>query len=268
MQATQKMPGIEAMRPFDSCVTLGRVVDSGCPQCLPTAERVLEMMDRYKVAEALVHDHHARLVYPIEHGNRRLMEAVKGHPRLHPCWVLEPPKKPGRDAAKPMVDEMLAAGVRAARLRVKRVSSLTWLWDGLCAELEAHRVPCFLDFGEVSTLGNPGDADVNNLHKIALAHPELPMILSHIMGGLGLHPAVIPMMHRCPNVYLDIAGILEYWREVAREISPKRVLFATGAPFTDPGILISNVQYARRLTEADKRLIYGDNLRRLLEEVR
>ena len=267
MDATEKMPDIKAMRPFDSCVTLGRVIDPRCPECLPTAESVLMMMDRYRTAEALVHEHHARLVYPIEHGNRRLMEAIKGQLRLHPVWVLEPPKKPGRDAAKPMVEEMLAAGVRVARLRMKRVSTLPWLWDGLCAELETHRVPCFLDFGDLSTKGYPSETAVENIRQIALAHPELPMILSHIMGGLGLHPAVIPLMHRVDNVYLDIAGILEYWREVARDISPERVLFATGAPFTDPGILISNVQYARRLDEKQKAMIYGDNLRRLMEGV-
>ena len=65
------------------------------------------MMDRYGIAEALVHDHHARLIYPRRDGNRRLMEAVKGQPRLHPTWVIEPPKEPGRGPAAALVGEML-----------------------------------------------------------------------------------------------------------------------------------------------------------------
>jgi len=100
-----------------------------------------------------------------------------------------------------------------------------------------------------------------------LAHPRLPLILSHVMGGLGVHYAVVPLIRRVPNVYLDIAGILEYWRTVAYEVGAERVLFATGVPFTDTGILVSNVQYDPRLNLHQKKMICGDNLRRLLENV-
>jgi len=226
------------------------------------------MMDRYQIAEALVHDHHARLVYPREDGNRRLLDAIKGQPRLHPVWVIEPPKQPGKDAANALVEEMLDAGVRAARLPMKRIPPMPWLWDDLCMALEEHRVPCFLDFGEVSTMGDLRGGDVTGVREIALAHPELPMVLSHVMGGLGIHPAVVPLIRRVNNLYIDICGILEYWREVAREVLPERVLFSTGAPFFDPGVLIANVQYARKLDEKAKALIYGDNLRWLLGVVR
>lgn len=268
MKAATKMPDIQDLRPFDSCVTLGTVVHPQCPHCLPTAEAVLEMMDHYCIAEALVHEHHARSVYPREHGNRRLLEKVAGRPRLHPVWVIEPPKEPGRDAAKALVGAMLEAGVRVARLPMKVIPPLQWLWEDLCTVLEEHRVPCFLDFGEVSSRGALTDHDVNGIRDIALAHPELPLILSHIMGGLGVHPAVVPLIRRTRNLHIDICGILEFWREVATQVGPERVLFATGAPFTDPGILISNVQYAHEIDEQAKKMIYGDNLRGLVGEVR
>ena len=71
-----------------------------------------------------------------------------------------------------------------------------------------------------------------------------------------------------PNVHIDVQGILEFWREVARDAGPERVLFSTGAPFSDPGLYVSNLQYARHLDEDAKRLICGDNLRRLMEGVR
>jgi predicted TIM-barrel fold metal-dependent hydrolase len=268
MKAVVKMPHILDLRPFDSCVTLGTVVYTGCPRCLPTAEDVLEMMDRYHIAEALIHEHHARSTYPREHGNRRLLDAVKGEPRLYPVWVIEPPKQPGRDAAGGLVEEMLEAGVRVARLPMKVIPPLHWLWEDLCAVLEEHHIPCFLDFGDVSTKGTLTDNDVNGIRDIALAHPELPLILSHIMGGLGVHPGVVPLVRRLKNLYIDICGILEYWREVACNVGPERVLFASGAPFTDPGILISNVQYAHEVDERAKKMIYGDNLRRLMGQVR
>ena len=268
MQAISKMPDILDMRPFDTCVTLGSIVHSKYPHCLPTAETVLAMMDRYHVAEALGHEHHARLVHPREHGNQRLLHAVNGWPRLHPVWVIEPPKRPGRDTARALVEDMLTAGVCVARLPMKAIPPFLWLWNDLCAALEEHRVPCFLDFGDVNTTGNLTSQDVNGIRDIALAHPELPLILSHIMGGLGVHPAVVPLIKRVNNLYIDICGILEFWREVAREVGPERVVFATGAPFTDPGILISNVQYAHEVDEEAKKMIYGDNLRRLMVQVR
>ncbi len=268
MRATNKAPDLEGLRPFDSCVSLGRVVTGGVPESFTSAEELLATMDRYCIAESLVHDHHARLIHPREHGNRRLLEAVRGHPRLHPCWVIEPPKRPGRDAARALVGEMLDAGVRAVRLPMKALPPLPWVWEDLCAELEEHRVPAFLDFGEARTLGELSDSDVRGVWEISRAHPELPVILSGVFGGLGVHPAVVPAIRRLPNLYLDTAGILDYWREVAREAGPERVLFFTGAPFADPGIYISNVQYARGLDEDAKRRISGDNLRRLLGGVR
>jgi predicted TIM-barrel fold metal-dependent hydrolase len=79
-----------------------------------------------------------------------------------------------------------------------------------------------------------------------------------------VHPGVAYLIRRVPNLYQDIGGILEYWRETARDAGPERVLFASGMPFTDAGILVSNVQYARGLSAAEKRMICGDNLRRLL----
>jgi predicted TIM-barrel fold metal-dependent hydrolase len=182
---------------------------------------------------------------------------------------LEPPLQPGHPAAEALVSDMLAAGVRVARLRLRAKGALPWLWEDLCAALEAHCVPCFFDFGPLeSTLGDLTDHDVDALRAITLDHPQLPIILSHVMGGLGVHPAMAYLIRRVPNLYLDISGILEYWRNVAYEVGPDRVLFATGMPFTDPGILVSNVQYARRLDESAKRMICGDNLRRLLGGVK
>jgi hypothetical protein len=269
VQAASKVPAVRDLRLFDSCVTVGRVVLAGCPECFADAAAVLAMMDRYDIAEALVHDHHARVLHPRANGNRRVLDLVRGQPRLHPVWVIEPPKLPGSGPVQAMVEEMLAVGVRAARLRMRPIPPLAWLWEDLCTVLEEHRVPCFVDFGSAAgTRGDLTDTDIDGLRDLVCAHPALPLILSHHMGGLGIHCAVIPLVLRTPNLYIDITGILEFWREVARTIGPERVLFATGAPFTDPGILVANVQYAEELDESAKRLICGDNLRRLLAAVR
>lgn len=266
MEATAVMPGLQELQLFDSCVTLGRFTGE---TCIATVDELLTLMDRYAIAEALVHEYHARNTYPLATGNQRVLELIRQQPRLHPVWVIEPPLKPGQAAAEQVVSEMLEAGVRAARLPMRNKGMLPWVWEDLLAALETHRVPCFLDFGGMdSTLGELSDGDVDALCAMTLAHPDLPMVLSHVMGGLGIHPAVSYLMRHVPNLYMDITGILEYWRTAAVDLGPERVLFATGMPFVDPGILISNVQYAHELDTHAKRLICGDNLRRLLGGVR
>ena len=262
MESSPGMPGLKELNLFDSCVTLGRFTG---PNCISGAGELLEIMDRYCIAEALVHDYHARVIYPIENGNRRLLESIRGHTRLHAVWVVEPPLQPGAEAAFKVVAEMLANGVRAARIRPRAKGSLAWLWHDLLGALEAHRLPCFLDFGTIeTTLGEMSDVDLDAVRAMAVQHPGLPLILSHLMSGSGLHPAVPYLLRRVPNLYLDITGILEFWRTAAADIGPERILFATGMPFTDPGILVSNVQYALDLDGMAKRLICGGNLRRLL----
>jgi len=261
-----KIPSLKELKLFDSCVTLGKFTGGNC---IGSVDQLLSIMDRYYIEEALVHDYHARTVYPIEHGNQRLMRAIINNPRLHPVWVLEPPVFPGRKSADKIVNELLDSGVRAVRLRLNTKGLFSWVWDDLLTVLEYHRIPCFLDFGtQTTTQGTLYDHDVDNLHIIIQKHPDLPLILSHVMGGLGVHPAAIYLVYRSKNLYLDVTGILEYWRTVACDIRPELVLFASGMPFTDPGILVSNVQYALDLDEKAKKMISGDNLRRLLGGVR
>ena len=274
MRATREAPHIKDLRLFDSCVTLGRMARAGTPMWL-TSENILGVMDKYDIAEALVHHTEARMTYPRSEGNSRLLKEISRMPRLHPVWVLEPPATPDAKAARGMVAEMLAAGVKVARLMMGVAPPLHWLWKDLCEALEEQQVPCFLDFAPTeyqppygSTLGNPDDRAVHQLREICLAHPELPMVLSHVSGGLGIAYSVLPLMRQVPNLHLDTTGIMYHWRKVAAELGPQRVLFASGMPFYDPAILVSNVQYAHEIEGVAKRKICGDNLRRLMEVVR
>jgi predicted TIM-barrel fold metal-dependent hydrolase len=270
MQPARRIPDIGQLGLFDSCVTLGRLCVGGVVESL-TADNVLAVMDKHDIAEALVHANEARLVRPRMRGNRRLLEQIEGLDRLHPVWVLEPSRRPDRAGARHMVEEMLAAGVRAARLMMGHAPPFHWIWRDLCEALEAHRVPCLLDFAPVrsaTTQCVPDSLMLDRLLEICLAHRQLPMILSHHSGGLGLAWPTVPLMHRAPNVLIDTTGVVDYWRTVAARLGPRRVVFATGMPVYDPATFVGNVQYDEHLGAEAKRLICGDNLRRLLEGVR
>jgi len=270
MRATTPRPNITDLKLLDSCVALGRPCMRGVPEYL-TAENVLAVMDKYDIAEALVHSNEARLIHPRRRGNEQLLKAVAGSERLHPVWVLAPSARPDPIGAGRLVEEMLSAGVRAARLMMGHVPPLHWMWQGLCEALEAHRVPCLLDFSpqRQAATHTPGEAIlIDKLREICLAHPELPMILSHLSGGLGVAQPTIPLICRAANLRIDTTGVVDYWRTVARDLGPDRVVFATGMPFYEPATFVSNVQYDEALDPQAKRLICGDNLRRLMEAVR
>jgi len=273
LQSQPNMPHIADLRLFDSCVTIGRVTRADTPIWL-TAENILDVMDQHDIAEALVTDNEARLTTPRDIGNRRLLTAIEGMARLHPVWALEPPRRPDPKAARGMVEEMLAAGVRVARLMMGFAPPLHWMWKDLCEALEEHRVPCLLDFAwpaygnpHGSTQGNPDVNAVHHLRDIVLAHPGLPMILSHVSGGLGIAYPILPLMRRVPNLHIDITSIVDYWRRVVKELGPERVFFGTGMPLYDPATFVSNIQYARGLDTDAKRRMCGDNLRVLMEAV-
>ena len=80
MRAVGKMPDIQALALFDSCVTLGRLASPAVQQCL-TVENVLAVMDAHDIAEAMVHSNEARLIRPRQRGNERLLRQIAGPDR-------------------------------------------------------------------------------------------------------------------------------------------------------------------------------------------
>ncbi len=79
---------------------------------LHTADELLEEMDHYDIAEALVVDSLSRENHPYD-GNRRVLEATAGRPRLHPAWAALPP---GTDE-QPAPAELAGADAKAPRRR-------------------------------------------------------------------------------------------------------------------------------------------------------
>ena len=126
MRAAEKMPDIRSLSLFDSCVTLGGGPARGVEAVL-TGEGAVAVMDRHGIAEALVCSGEARLVHPRRRGNDRLLRDIAGNGRLHPAWVLTPPDRPDPAGARSLVDEMVSAGVRAARLMMGHVPPLRWI---------------------------------------------------------------------------------------------------------------------------------------------
>jgi hypothetical protein len=262
---------IADLRLFDTCVTLGEM---GAGVRSLTIDNVLAVMDKHDIAEALVINNEARIRYPRSIENRRLLELTARIDRLHPVWALDPIGDPDLPTARGIVEEMLDAGVRVARLMMGVAPPLLWLWDNLLTALEERRIVCLLDFVDTgvhalaSTQSVPDSLAIDGLRDVCRAHPDLPMILSHVSGGLGLSYPTLTLIRRVPNLHIDTTCIVDYWRVVLREVGPARVFFATGMPFYDPSMVVSMIQYANDVALRDQKAICGGNIRGLLEAVR
>lgn len=270
MERAQPATGIGDLRLFDTCVTLGEM---GAGVRSLTVDNVLDVMDQHDIVEALVVNNEARTRYPRELGNRRLLGWIAGIDRLHPVWAIDPIGDPDLQAARGVVADMLDAGVRVARLMMGVAPPFLWLWDNLMTALEERHVPCLLDFvftrdrTAASTQSTPDSHAMDKLRECCLAHPELPMILSHVSGGRGLAYPTQTLMRRVPNLHIDTTCIVDYWRVAWSELGASRAFFATGMPFYDPSMFVSMVQYASEVPLEDKKAMCGDNIRRLLEDV-
>jgi predicted TIM-barrel fold metal-dependent hydrolase len=76
------------------------------------------------------------------------------------------------------------------------------------------------------------------------------------------------LMHSCPNLFVEISYYSSHRgvEFLAQHFRAERILFGTGMPETGPGVPLALVMYAG-VSEAEKELIAGENLRRLLAAV-
>ncbi|MGQ9556175.1 MAG: hypothetical protein ACUVWR_18900, partial [Anaerolineae bacterium] len=199
-QASSRAPATADLSLFDAWCVVGRQHSRAFRGGLEAGELV-ELMDQYGIREALVSHAAARLMrVPFSMANEILMEEIAGQPRLHPCWSLSPELEWYDRTPEQVVGAMLAAGARAAHLPAMRQPFELWSWRPLLQELEAHRVPCLVDYGNGLVLSVPmrNVIDWQKIHDIACAFPELPLILT---GFRFPRREMFLLMTHCPNVY-------------------------------------------------------------------
>ena len=114
-----------------------------------------------------------------------------------------------------------------------------------------------------ATPGPPGTPVVEHL---ATTYPNLILSLDHCGKSWPYARWAVDMCRRFPTVYAQLNytlvtnGIIEY---IVGEIGSKRVLFGTDAPMRDPRPQAAWLAFTR-LTEAEKRDIFGGNFQRIL----
>ncbi len=193
-------------------------------------------------------------------GNARLMEEIAGDPDLDPAWFLLP-HHTGEMAAPPrLLEEMKAAGVKAARLdpgRAHQSFSLDeWCAGELLAALESVRLPVLLDADIVGW---------EEVHILLRRYPRLPLIMANCTYRYNRY--LYPLFERHPNLHVEIsrflgAGSIE---DVVRRFGGGRLLFGTNMPYYTGTAAAARLAYAE-IERADKEAIAGGNLRKIVGE--
>jgi predicted TIM-barrel fold metal-dependent hydrolase len=112
--------------------------------------------------------------------------------------------------------------------------------------------------------GNPtGESTPDDFARLAERHPSIPLICGHTGGDW---ERGIRAIRRLPNAYADLAGsdpVAGFTEMAVRELGAERVLYGSDAPGRSFASQLGKVHGAN-IDEAAKKLILGENLKRLM----
>lgn len=235
------------------------------PAPAETTEVLARELQRAGIGRALVRNAAIWEESPVV-GNRLTSEGCAGDERLSPAWAILPPHTGELGAVAEFLEAMRAAGVRALwayPAKHRYILNATTM-GGLLEELQDRGIPLFLARREL-----PGACEVYEVADRILADfPRLRLVIT-AHGSWGEDRLFRPLMARYPHFAVDTSryeldGGIE---DVCRAYGPERLLFGSNFPETPMGGPMLTLLHAE-ISDEDRALIAGGNLRRILEEVR
>lgn len=112
----------------------------------------------------------------------------------------------------------------------------------------------------------PGESTPQELAELAARHPRATIVCGHTGGDWEQGIAAI---RACPNIYADLAGgdpAAGFTEMAVRELGAERVLYGSDAPGRSFASQLAKVHGAD-ISDAHKRLIFAQNLKRLLRPI-
>jgi len=252
---------------FDCNVRIGRgnTPLKQTPESRADVPNLIDETEYFGIQDALVY-HRIAQEGSTHLGNKILMEAIDGHPQLHPCWVVSPIVLREEDEPENLLAAMKDQGVKAVRLSPGAAGFAAypvaeWMIGKLFKALAKDRVPVFC---RLTGLAGDVNASLVKLDELCSTYPELSLVT----GGWSFPYAAYPLLERHSNLYVDASMLSRHGavESLCKLCGADRLLFGTWfgtAPFPCAGASISVVTTAD-ISEEDKRKIAGDNLRRLL----
>jgi predicted TIM-barrel fold metal-dependent hydrolase len=120
------------------------------------------------------------------------------------------------------------------------------------------------------TLIHPSDNFVADMNELIPRYPDMHFILAHQGGSFGAARDGIEVAKKFPNVSLEITLTSVTFRVIefmVEHVGAERVLFGTDQPMRDPLPQFGWVAYSH-CTPAQKRKIFGENMRAIVRRVR
>jgi len=242
---------------FDSNCMLGRII-APKPGFPLSVESLLEVMDDFEIAEALVYHSMSKEYHPAE-GNEVLMDEIARIDRLHAMWVVMPSQTGEFPDEEQLVDRMLARNVKAARVFPHpdrhNFSLRHWVCEQLLRSLEGKRIPLVVD---------QEDLDWDTVYEVCHRYPMLPLVLTNV--GYRVNRFLYPLLERFGNLHVELSNYCGHGgiEDLVKRFGAERFLFGTRLPYFTPGSAIAMLSYAG-IGESERKLIAGDNLRNLLQ---
>jgi predicted TIM-barrel fold metal-dependent hydrolase len=215
---------------------------------LPT---LLRSMREHHIARACTLSA-AGIFYDFVEGNHETLAAAAAHPELTPAGTVNPCRWLGcLDEARRLIDQ----GVRLFRFFPQYQE-----WHINQAPFRKLLREVLARAGVVLIL--PADMGFTAIGDMAAAIPN-PIIVESFKYAF-LAEAIVVMQER-PNVYVETHLINSpNWVELLKaEVGVERLIFGSNAPLAYVSAATAQIEYAP-VPEADKALIFGGNLRRLL----
>ncbi|MBO3803438.1 MAG: amidohydrolase family protein [Candidatus Brockarchaeota archaeon] len=258
--------GAHSIRFFDSNCMIGRH-NIFRPGSFHSKDRLLEEMGYYGISDALVF-HSVAMENSPRMGNELAVEETFGAPCLRPSWSFMPPVTGETDPPEAFVREMRKHGVKVLRLFP---SQYHFDFDDrslgeslrLFSEL---RIPIIVDYAE-STMSQVDLADWKSVVETCQTYPDLPVIVTEFR--FRTNRRLYQALESCPNLRVELSALWLFRsvEDICRRFGAERILFGTRMPIRDPSCALGMVNYAM-VSEEEKRMVAGDNLRRLMEGVR
>ena len=258
--AQERMALAKQLRFFDANLWLGR------PEGFPLAEEVFpdrlsEALESRYITGGLV-SHWTGKSVSAQEGNEAVLAALKGQiDNLFAVWT-GLPLFPAEAGPVPGQTET-PKEVRALRIFPKSHNfPLTeWCLGSLFDWLIKRCMPLFIWHTELAW---------PSVYQIAKAFPDLRIVVETQVQKILYHTRpLFSLLRDCRNVFVELSnfagqGFVEY---AVREFGAERLLFGSFLPVNDPLVAMGMVLDAN-LPEQEKALIAGENLRRLVSEVR
>ena len=253
--AEQRRQAASRLLAFDANLWLGR------PQGFPLAVEMnlaalRQAMADHFIAGGLVSHWRGKTASPQE-GNAALEAGIESAgPNLY-VTMTGLPLFPRQGGPLPGLGD-LPAGVQAVRFFPKTHGfPLTdWGIGSLGKWMIERRLPLFVWHTEV---------DWQELYAFAKAFPKMAIIVESQTRKIIYHlRPLLALMRDCPNTYVEISNLTgPAFELVLQHVGAERLIFGSFLPVSDPLVPLGIV-LDTKMSEADRTLIAGGNLRRLI----